>query len=811
MKFTYINYTDRSADVTNGSHSKNSQNNQRADSLDFNLFQGAQPSENQNIRHFVGDVIAGISGATITLSGYFKKNTNKFYPGQKLYTGIGTARECTNYVQSYNESTLTLVLTVAPSITPNVGDRIGELTFGGVTSKVTTVNVVSLKNVEYEVTCVSFDKYFDAELVAGTYDNVDGRYIINDFVKNFINYNTTLDSLSYANNTLVQAAWGASVDGSAPTVDLVDFMELSSSLVFGWTHSASGHADLFNQGEYSPGFDFSQFTGVNSGTPTEGTLSFWIKALDFTKITKIRVFFGSGSAANFVYVDLPAPTKNDWQFISFNLLSLLYSSGGTMNWTDVTDFTIRIYETGSSSVKLNGVRVNASGSFTMNHVQPTVPFIGYGFNNVKPTDAMNTLANAVSYNWDIDYEADIHFEVPGTMNAPFNIGPTTNNYYDLQTEIDQSQIYNRIIVYGGQTATLSNMSQVFQGDNNTRSWNVYTTFANPVILINDGTGSHTAESGTNTTTIKWTAHGLTTGAWIINTTRSNTARQVTVVDANTLTIQAITSQTSGDTITWFNQTETAGIDGQDIEADFSYMVNPTGQSFRASQQTATLPPTTFIEISYVETVQIAIRYGDGASIAKLKAMGIRNGIFDQTPYTDQSIPNYGTALAVAQAQINSFKNPQISGSYTTDQDGLKIGMIQNINDPVRGFNENVLIQTISAVQKEGEYEDYFVYTVNFGTTLFGVLEFLEQVIKGEGSTTAQTTDNVDIFVTEDAVVGAVASNETASTTGINEVHSYDNVGSTSTLDHAFISLTAWQLEPSVGQPIATRLNLSTLS
>jgi len=62
-----------------------------------------------------------------------------------------------------------------------------------------------------------------------------------------------------------------------------------------------------------------------------------------------------------------------------------------------------------------------------------------------------------------------------------------------------------------------------------------------------------AESGTNTTNLKMTSHGLATGDVIINTTRSNAVREVTYVDANNVTVSAVTSQTTSDTIEVYKQ------------------------------------------------------------------------------------------------------------------------------------------------------------------------------------------------------------------------------------------------------------------
>ena len=57
-----------------------------------------------------------------------------------------------------------------------------------------------------------------------------------------------------------------------------------------------------------------------------------------------------------------------------------------------------------------------------------------------------------------------------------------------------------------------------------------------------------AEATTSTTNIKMTDHGLFDGDYIINTSRSNAVRPVTVVDANNVTVAAVTGQVAGDVI-----------------------------------------------------------------------------------------------------------------------------------------------------------------------------------------------------------------------------------------------------------------------
>lgn len=57
-----------------------------------------------------------------------------------------------------------------------------------------------------------------------------------------------------------------------------------------------------------------------------------------------------------------------------------------------------------------------------------------------------------------------------------------------------------------------------------------------------------AEATTTTTKIKMTAHGLVNGDYIINTSRSNAVRVVTYVDADNITVSAVTGQVAGDVI-----------------------------------------------------------------------------------------------------------------------------------------------------------------------------------------------------------------------------------------------------------------------
>src|SRR5690606_8033746 len=113
--------------------------------------------------------------------------------------------------------TLTMTETVDGSIV--LDDKIGEIIFGGTISRVVDENLHSLTNLVYPITCVGYEKLFDKKLVADTWTNIDARYIINDILNSTVNFNRTLDNMSYVDNTAIQASWIESDDGSNPTVN----------------------------------------------------------------------------------------------------------------------------------------------------------------------------------------------------------------------------------------------------------------------------------------------------------------------------------------------------------------------------------------------------------------------------------------------------------------------------------------------------------------------------------------------------------------------------------------------------------------
>lgn len=799
MIYYYIDKVDHSSDISAGTLQITNQIQQRADSCKFESY-NYKPGQSSEIEIYDGDTVASIASNVITLTGNFERNCNKFYAGQVLWLRpfASTTEKVT--VQSYNESTLQVTLVAAPVNTTSNGDQIGELIFGGYVSNLADQNLQLLKNIVYPITAIDFSKFFDKRVVSGSWASVDCRYIINDFLNSTVNYNSTLDYFSYASNGALQAVWTASGDASAATIDTSTFLELTASAVLAWTHS--GTTATWTGAITSK--DVSDLTGASSGTPTKGKIALWVNAPDLTKFSTLKVRVGS-SSSNYMEYDLTPTTSGDFTYLSANMKS--GTKTGTPNWTALTYARIQVTESATSSIRVNGLRINDDTSFTMYNTKPSVSITNYRTQQLKTTAIMNALAQAMSFNWYIDYERDIHFKPFEAESAPYSLSDTSNNFNDLKISVDTSNIGNQVVVNGGEQTSTTTFSQVFAADGVLRVWITKNLFANLVMKVDDNTTTHSAEAGTTTTNIKITAHGLSTGDWIVNRTRSNAVRQITKVDANNFTVQTVASQTTSDTISYFAKTPTLGQEGLVDESTVDYVYNSDQKSIRASSQTTTLASGTYIQFAYNERTPIQFQYRDTASINRLKALGLGDGIYDLAPITDNTISDLSTAILTGKAKVNQFNNAIITGTFGTNQRGLRAGQIITVNFTTgRTLSDSYIIQKIVKKQLGGAYQDYIELSVTFATTLFGWVELMQKILKYQGTVTNLSSNEViETFVTADEEVDM--SESSAATKGGFKKATKAEVP-TATDSNLILKVSGtWQWEPSSGQPLATRWDL----
>ena len=800
--FFYINDTDRTANVTAGTLVKTDQLQQRTDNCSFSMHGGTLPTDNQDLKIYDGATIASAAGAIMTLNSNYQTDANVFRAGQSLFIRINDADEEEVEVLSFVESTNTLTLVAAPSGTVSANDKIGELIFGGIVARVNTRNIHSLTNLEWLITGVDYTKIFDKKIISDTWTDVDSRYIINSFVNSTVNLNSTLDVIDYDDNTAIQAEYIEGTDGSNPTISSADFLEGDASGVFAWTF-AVGTATW---AATPTSKDVSQLVGVSSGTPTEGSLMLWIKTTDQVDITSFKIRIGS-SSANYAECTFTLDESEDWQYIFVKLAdSNKTTITGAPDWTAVDYAQIRITETATGQVKLNGLRVNADDSFTLLNVEPTGEFDDIRSPQLKPTALINLLAKSFEYLWYIDYTRDIHFQDIESIAAPFNLDSSTSNFFDLKLDVDASNLGNRVIIRGGEKTSDSTYAEVHEGNNATREWLLKTKFNNLVIKIDDNTSTDLMEAGTTTTTVNATTHGLTAGDHIVNRTRSAVREVLTTPTADQFTVEDVTAQTNGDTFSKFATTKTDGIEGIDDETLFDYVANSNEKSVRATDIEDTLIVGDFIRFSYNERTPIQLQYTDAGSATALKTLGLGDGVFDLDPITDRNIQDIGTALAMAQAKTREFANAVITGTFNTDQKGLRSGQLIRITDATRGIDDDYLIQRVVARQANGAYADYLQYQVTFGTTLYGWIEFMQKLLRTKDQIDLNVDDIVETYADSVEEMDVSDVNQTATDGGfltgtVDEIITTDDT-------NVVYDNTIWRWEANgAGQTLTTRWNL----
>lgn len=800
MLYLYIDGTERSSDLERDTLAIKNQIQQRADTVSFKLLGGTAPEEWDEVRIFKGTTIAGFSGTTVTLDPYFQVGVTYFWPGQKLRIRIGDTDEETVEVLTYDESALEIVLVAAPSGTVSVGDKIGFQIFGGTLLKPTTINVDYAANIEYECSGTDYNKLFDKKLISDTWEDVDSRYIINSALNTTINYNQSLHNMDFADDAAVQANWTESNDGTNPTNVASGFIEGTGAVQFNWTYS-SGQAWFTDD---ITAVDYSDFVGVATGTPIKGNLTFYYKRTSATGLSNIRWAICSGSGANCLLIDHVPENDTDWHFVSIPLTKYASVDAST-NWAAINLLQLRVSESTNAGIIIDDVRITADGSFTLYNVQPTADVDDFRAPRTKPTAFMQLLATTWEYLWYIDYERDLHFMPIETEGAPWDAD--NDNVFGLQTEVDASQVGNRIQIEGGEETSDSTYAEIKQGDDATREWVLKGKFNNLSITLDDNGTTAVAGAGTTTTNIELTLHGLSNGDHVVNRT-TGVVREVTVVDPNNVTVEQDAAMAPGDTISFFATAKTDGIEGIDDETSFNYMANSNAQSVRSSSAEPTLTPTDYIRIAYNERVPIQLQYLDTASANALKAIGLGDGVFDLDPIIDGNIDSRALAISIAQAKVSTYSNPVINGSYRTDRHGIRAGMIQRIVDSNRSFDAEHVIQTVTMKQKGGEFSDNFQHSVSFGTTLFGWIEFMQKLLAIKDNIEVNTDAIVATFVTANETVESSDVNQLALDGGFKTAAVAETVESSDVNTVDTLTTGTWRFEPNgVGQTFESRFDL----
>lgn len=728
MIYTFIAGVNRSSDITWNSMNSNASLQERADTFNFAMFDN-RPSIYDDIKVYNGTEIVTVGSNYVTVQDLYSFKS-VFRVGDSIFVGINTSDEAKYTISSIDEDTNKITFSTSLSGI-SVGELIGHRVFGGNVIETIDNNLKILDNIIYEIKCVDYTKLFDKGQVVDTFADRTARYMINSICNDFINYNHLVDAFDYASDGDIQSAWTNGAGAQLPTTDSNSPYEKDHWGVFSIDTTAAAQWWQFSPSSSN----VSVFTGSNSGLPTKGKIGFWIKTTNKANIQYFRIYIGN-DASNRIYTDSlrivdDVTSDSTPIYIELDLVNDFTNVDGTPDWT-AFDYVVFDAKTTASTatVKIAGLRFLENEHFRhYPYVEDGPTFDAANINYLKPVSVIQKLAKESGYFWYIDYEKNIRFFAQTTNAAPFAINSSNDYFEDLSIKIDSKNLKNYQLILGGEDTSTSYTNEIKKGDNAKRDFSVGHKFADLSINLDNNTDTNAAEAGTTTTNIKITGHGLETGDCIVNRTRSNIAREITKVDANNFTVEAISGQTTGDTISFFSVAQTVGIEGIVDSTTVDYVYNSNGQSIRAGDNTTTLSDTDFIQVKYKERFPIITAAQNGPAISAIQStLGYTDGIFRGKVMKEPNIKSSTEAQLLAGAEVEKYGNSIIEANFTTHVFGLQPGQEIVITDTTSGRNVNqaFMIQKVIATVEAGKY---FKYKVMCSSVLYGIVEFFQQLLK----------------------------------------------------------------------------------
>jgi hypothetical protein len=220
--------------------------------------------------------------------------------------------------------------------------------------------------------------------------------------------------------------------------------------------------------------------------------------------------------------------------------------------------------------------------------------------------------------------------------------------------------------------------------------------------------------------------------------------------------------------------QTVGVENLVDETTVDYVFNFSEKVVRRASATV-LNSGDIIKISYYPYKNIRVRTKDTASIAAMKALTGGDGVYDGAVINDLGIRSWEEARDRANAEIAAYSNAVLTATFETEKDGLKAGQVIGIEDTDRGISEDFLIQKVQLSQKTDER---FKYKVTCGSTMFGLIEFFQLLLKQTGKLIIDVAEIVDIVQNIDEVISidelySFISKSTTSKTGTRQVYKYD--------------------------------------
>ncbi len=167
--------------------------------------------------------------------------------------------------------------------------------------------------------------------------------------------------------------------GSGFTLSEVTSDVIHKTKMLGASWVASGSHSITTTQSFG---DLSAYTGVSSGTPSQGTLGFWMVVNSRFDVSRIRLRIGTDAGNNAIYLTKVYNSSVNYDDISFDLydgknyilvdLTDPVLVQGTPDWTNVSDMIIAFdVDTDSGSLNVDFVSISKSNIIGSNATVPS--------------------------------------------------------------------------------------------------------------------------------------------------------------------------------------------------------------------------------------------------------------------------------------------------------------------------------------------------------------------------------------------------------------------------------------------------------
>lgn len=293
------------------------------------------------------------------------------------------------------------------------------------------------------------------------YLNKRSSYIITDLGGKYFTENALIDDFETAAKA---GSWiaQASTDAIEPAIGSVASAG-SPNIVMEREFAADFKMQTGSSGESTGKWINQTINMGNRPNFSGGKVGGWAYLENRSALSGIRYGIGK-DAANMVWADYAfGASGNGWYYPLFNFSNDFFESG-TMDWNAIDYQEITLFQeagaSGTIHTWIDDLRMFKHTSMTYSRVNSGTEFTNYKTKHRYIQDVINDLREVESFDWFVNTDRELVYRPENVVASSIGIG--SQNLTDVRTKKDNSQLFNRVWVYGDKT--LIGWEETFTGD-----------------------------------------------------------------------------------------------------------------------------------------------------------------------------------------------------------------------------------------------------------------------------------------------------------------------------------------------------------